>query len=178
MGYITTAYGVDIDQLIAVKGSNDQTIQDELAPRIKEAEGRDPFQSEDEPLTLMGALEQIIAGKIEPVPNGEHQYVYVMELLCQHMGEELDGQGHIRYMDDLDWEVAMDEFRTPFDLPYPGGFPNAFYLTTTEVAAEYKRFADEDTDDDDSEVVDAREEYVWWLKQCVDKGLGMVAFCY
>lgn len=180
MGYVTVAYGVDVQRLAAVKGSRDQQLLADMEKLLAEAERTAASSgfSDDGPLSLRAALERIVSDQVEAIPNGDHQYVYALELLCQHLGKPLDGQGHIRYLDDLGWPIAMDDCRPPFDLPEPLGFPGTCHLTAEEVKKEYERFQDADTEDEDSEVTEAREEYVWWLKQCADEGLGLVTFCY
>jgi hypothetical protein len=182
MGYTTIAYGVDIDKLAAVKGSRDQRLlaEMELLLAEEEQEAADSgFSDSLCPLSLRAALERILADEIEAMPNGNHQYVYAMELLCRHLGKALDDCGHVKYLEDLGWEVAMDDFRTPLDLPQTFGFPDTCYLTAEEVRKEYERFRDVDPDDDEHpDIAESREEYVGWLKQCVDEGLGLVTFCY
>jgi hypothetical protein len=176
MGYVTVAYGADIDRLAALKGSQDQRLLADMGKLVTEAEER---KADSEcPLSLRAALERILADQIEAMPNGDHQYIYATELLCRHLGKSLDGQGHIKYLDDLGWDIAMNDFRTPFGLPQPFGFPDARYLNAEEVRQEYGRFQDVDPEDDNSDVAEAREEYVWWLKQCADDGTGLVTFCY
>lgn len=176
MGYTTIAYGVDIDRLAAVKGSCDQGLLAKMDRAISEEEHR--IADPDCPLSLREALERIVTNQVKSVPNGDHQYVYAMELLCQHLGKALDGQGHIKYLDDLCWDVAMNDFRTPLDLPNPLGFPDARYLNAEETQREYEKFRDVDSECDDSDVTEGREEYVWWLKQCVDEGIGLVTLSY
>ena len=181
VGYVTVAYGVDIEKLGAVKGSCDERLLSEMESLVAEKERRAAEwpSSSVEPLSLRGALERVINDRIEPVPNGDHQYVYAMELLCRHLGTSLDGHGHITFLEDLEWDIAASSFRTPLGLPQPGALPDTCYLTVEQVKGEYERFRDVDPDDDERPyLAEAREEYVWWLKQCADESLGLVTFCY
>ncbi|MFZ5828850.1 MAG: hypothetical protein ACOY3P_02115, partial [Planctomycetota bacterium] len=57
-------------------------------------------------------------------------------------------------------------------------FPFASFLSAAEVRREYERFGDEDVECDEPGISEAREEYVWWLKQCADENLGLVVFTY
>jgi len=181
MGYTTVGYGVDIDRLAAVKGSRDQRLLAEMEGLVAEEERRAAEwpSSANCPLSLRGALERILEDRVEEVPDGDHQYVYAMQLLCQHLGKLLDGQGHIKFLDDLGWDIAMDDFRTPLGLPQPHALPDARYLTAEEVKSEYERFRDVDPEDEEHPyLAELREEYVWWLKQCADQGVGLITFSY
>ncbi len=175
MSYTTYGYGIDIDELKRIHGSGDHellaAVLDSSADRLKQF---------DEPmfaLNVRKALAEIVDGRIDEAEEAA-AYIYALEILCVFFGKVLDGQGHIGYLDDLDWELALPEFATPFELPSVLGFPDTTYLTAAEVKQEYERFADVDTETDDPDVTDARDEYVWWLQQCNDANLGLVTFSY
>lgn len=179
MGCATCGYGVDLEKLAAAKGSRDAA----LLAAVKEASAvqfRQDVQLGTISMSLEEALERLIAGDLsDESSDAAAQYLYALELLCNHLGERLDGQEHIKYLDDLGWETAAAELRLPLGLPAPDNFPAVSYLTADEVKADYERFKDEDTDDDDDPYVsEAREEFVWWLKQCADKNLALITFCY
>lgn len=182
MGCGTFGYGVAIEQLKAVRGCRDASLlsalEQKFADRLERAEDENTSLWTP-PFSLRMALGKIVNDEISDTsPDAAAQYIYAYELLCEHFGQRLDGDSHIEMLDDLGWETAALEFRTPLDLPDPLGFPSTSYLTREQVNEEYDQYQDVDTDEDDPVVADAREEFVWWLKQCADQGLGLVTFCY
>lgn len=175
MSYTTYGYAVDIDKLKQVYGSRDRELLDKILDF-----SRDRLEQSDGPmfaLNLRKALSDIIDATIDESEE-EAAYIYALEILCVYLGRVLDGQGHIGYLDDLCWDLSLPEFATPFELPPVLGFPGTSFLTAGEVEQELERFVDIDTESDDSEVTDARDEFVWWLQQCKDAGVGLVIFCY
>ena len=133
-------------------------------------------------ISVTEALEDLINGELRDTsPRNAFQYLYALELLCLHLGTKLDGGDHIGDVENVDWDTRLREVRIPFDLPPPSGFPSVSYLTPSEVKQEYERFDAEHSDSDDEvdrATADAREDFLWWLKQCGDHGLAIVTFCY
>ena len=173
MSSCTYGYGVDLTRLTAVQGSGDANLLSELV----ETAPTDPFAEPGEP-TICDGLQALIDGNLLDSYEGRAQQLYALELLCQRFGKQLDGQEHIGYLEDLGWETAAMEQRSPLDLPAADDFPMSGYLTADEVVEEYARLKDEEIEDEPPELADAREEFVWWLKQCADKGLALVTFTY
>jgi hypothetical protein len=131
-------------------------------------------------ISITDALVDIISGELrDSTFNSAFQYLYALELLCQHLGSILDGGDSIGHVENVAWNTKLLTPRTPFALPEPQDFPEVSYLTATEVADEYRRLdaeCEESIEPLENELEDAREDFLWWLKQCSDKGLGLVTF--
>jgi hypothetical protein len=182
MGCTTIGYGVDLRRVAAVRGSRDAALVVELEQKFADRLAHEQEMNANLyglPISLNEALLRIVMGDLaEQSQAVAAQYVYAYELLCEHFGRPLDGREHIEFLDDLRWDTAALVFRTPLDLPSAGPLPTTGYLTPDEVQSEYERFKSYNSDEDTAELADAREEFIWWLKQCADEGLGLVTFCY
>jgi hypothetical protein len=182
MGYTTVAYGVDLGRLAQVGGSRDVELladcEREFAYRLAIANHKNAELS-DLPIKLRNALHEIVTGTLTHYSDdGAAQYVYAYQLLCEHFGRPLDGREHIKFLEDLQWNTNVLKFRTPLALPETLPLPATGYLTPEEVRAEYDSFKDYDGEEDDAWLAEAREEFIWWLKQCADKGDSLVVFTY
>ncbi|MEX2316272.1 MAG: hypothetical protein WD669_03910 [Pirellulales bacterium] len=182
MGYTTVAYGVDLDRLAQVGGSRDvellADLERENADQLAIAEHKNAELS-DPSIKLRNALREIVTGILTHYSDdGAAQYVYAYQLLCEHFGRPLDGREHVKFLEDLEWETGALEFRTPLGLPKTWQLPFTSYLTPNEACAEYDCFKDYDGEEDDAWLAEAREESIWWLKQCADENESLVVFTY
>ena len=161
MGYSTLVYGVDIDRLRSTFGSQDDMFLDEIrrgAPSLREA------------------LSQILRGQITGGEGTEFQYGYAAELLCKHLGQRLDNDDLIEFVDDLEIPTGVLSSGPPLPIPTPLDFPMIGFLTADEVREEYDRLKDQDLSHDDEDIEAAREEFRSYLLQANDQGLGIVTF--
>ena len=184
MGYRTLAYAVDIDRIRSTFGSNDDALL-----RAIEQEFADEFPRNDEWFsreirrgapTLREALAQIVRGKItarEGIET-EFQYGYAAELLCRHLGRELDNDDLIEFVDDLEIPTGITTSGPPLPIPESGDFPAIGFLTADQVRQEFASLKDEDLSHDDDDIAAAREEFRAYLQQACALGRGVVMFAY
>src|SRR4029079_4918799 len=90
------------------------------------------------------ALRQIIAGKIKGPDWAGFQYGYVLELLCEHLGQILPNDDVIAFISDLEIPTALHESGPPIPIPTPRDFPSIGYLTAGQVREEYERLNAQD----------------------------------
>ena len=173
MSSVSTAYGVDLEKLTSLRGCKDAQLLAELEPKIQP----DPFDDPGDP-TVLDGLRALVNGDTLDSTIGRAQQLYGLEMLCEHVGKRLDGQGHVAYIDDLGLETALLTCEPPLDLPRADDFPSAAHLTAEQVRNEFARFADVETEGDDPEIEEGREELIGWLQQCADQGLALVVFQY
>jgi hypothetical protein len=187
MSYQTTGYSVDLDKLAAVKGCHDEAFLAEVlkncADRIKSHDEWSPAEPERGVVSIHKALQDIINAELDDLaPQTAFQYLYALEVLCLHLGTRLDGGGCIRDIEDVCWDTRLAELMPPpLGLPCPQDFPSVSYLTASQVKEECERFDDDDSEslyELGQETADAREDFLWWLKQCADRGLALMTFCY
>jgi hypothetical protein len=186
MGYRTVGYGVDMRRLEQVWScTNHGLLADVLAssePRIRSHNELLPGTPERDVISITDALEDIIKGELrDPSRRSAFQYLYALEILCSNLGKMLDGGEAIGGIENLSWETRLLEVRIPLGLPDPHDFPRVSYLTAAEVEEEYHRFGAGFNPSDepvDGEVEDAREDFLWRLKQCCDDEVGLVTFYY
>lgn len=171
MSSVSTAYGVDLEKLASVRGSKDARLLTELEQKIQP----DPFDATGDP-TVLDGLRALIEGDLLDSYVGRAKQLYALEMLCEHVGRRLDGQGHVAFIDDLGMETALLAYEPPLDLPRADDFPSVAYLTAEQVRDEYARFTAIDTEHEDPEIAEGREEFVGWLQQCADEGLALVVF--
>ncbi len=103
--------------------------------------------------------------------------LHALELICCHVGKRLDGDQHINFLDHLHWELESEELTSYFGLSPTNVFPDARIIKLAQAKKQLEQFQCS-TDHDEVFVVDAREEYLWWLKQCIDANVDLVTFCY
>jgi hypothetical protein len=182
MGYSTVGYGVDLDRLMRASGSRDETLLIEIQERFSEQLAHAQQMNANLyhlSVELPHSLRMLIEGDYSDSSHGAAvQRLYAYELLCKYFGRYLDGQEHINFLDDLRWETALTDFRTPLGLASTGEFPFTSYLTSAETKLEYERFESVGTETEDSWITEGREEFVWWLKQCADTSQALVVFTY
>jgi hypothetical protein len=172
----TYAYGVDLTKLGEYVGCGD-------AAKLAEVEGlvgTDELDRDfgfDTTVTHRQALRSLVLGEPMEHRSANALRLYALEHLCGVLGKKLDGEGHVGYPDDLDWETRILQRRVPLGLARPDDFPDTSHLTAEEVRDECERFAD-DTEHDDPSIEAGREEFAWWLEQCRREGLAMVTFQY
>ncbi len=97
------------------------------------------------------------------------------------MGSVLDGGDSIGHIENLDWDTRLLKVRIPLTLPEPQDFPEVSYLTAAEVKDEYQRLdatCEESSELLERDLEDAREDFLWWLKQCSDNDVALVTFYY
>lgn len=181
MSYSTITYGVDIDRLRAVFGSDDRALLDaieaEQAADLDENEAWFEDEIASGAPTLRQALEQIVAGAVTGPASAGFQYAYATEALCRRLGVRLeDTEDSLGFLDDLGFDFRLRTSRLPLPLPLPLDFPSVGYLNTAEVVEEHARFVAAGPGGD--RVSDARAELTERLKQASEQGLGLVAFTY
>jgi len=171
---MTYGVGVDIAKVRAAIGSNDESL---LAYEVAELVLPQESKIEGDSCTMKSALADLVAGKLERSSSAPHLYIYALEALCNHIGRRLDGDGHIKFLDDLEWLITYEPLAKFFKLSDPGTFPDARIIVLEQVQKQFVVY-ESDTEHDDVAITDAREEYIWWLKQCNDHQLDLVTFCY
>jgi hypothetical protein len=182
MGYGTNAYAVDVDRLRSAFGCGDQELLREIETKHAKSFRRRDETFEDKVRdgapTQGEALRQIIAGEIKGPDWAGFQYGYVLELLCEHLGRALDSDDLIAFISDLEIPTALNESGPPIPIPTPRDFPSIGYLTAEQVREEYEHLKDQDLSHEDEEIEEARGEFLSYLRQAREKGLGLVTFAY
>ena len=177
MSITTYAYGINLPTLTAAIGSHDATLVNKILESGVYRWARDDLRQNR--ISLRDALQMLINAEYSndsPVAVARRLYAY--ETLCEHLGRRLDGQEHVGYLDELGWDTLLMNQRTPIGLVASIDFPMSGYLTPEEVVREYDQYMDVEAEEDDLQIADAREEFVWWLKQCANKRLALVTFTY
>ena len=165
MGYIVTAFSVDLAELSAALGSKNQPLMldiietfedgfeqyDEMAANSADEEADQP------PLTMRDALTQMVMGE-KCAAEFAFLYGYAFEFLCRYFGESLpNGEWSAMPRGTL-WAEKVDQaledagvpadmlrvgrhmmFRgTPIAIPQPEDFPSIGYLKRDEVKAAHQ----------------------------------------
>ena len=172
MGYATYGIGVSISKIESVISSQDR----EFLSIAIEDEGLNAVV-DGQLYTIDSAFHDLVAGNLNRSLEASHLFVYAIEQLCLHFGQRLDGEGNIKYLDDLDWGLNATPLTSHFKLAPTNVFPDGQIL---ELAQVKKRFSllENDTEHEDGAVEDGREDYVWWLQQCIEANADLVTFCY
>jgi hypothetical protein len=172
MGVGTFAFAVDLDQLRAVFGSKDleliSSIESKYNKYIAEYEGH---FAEGEPW-IRDALKDIVAGKIQR-PERAMFYVWATELLCHHLGRELE-LGDVGWLDDLEIGTGLEDSGPPLPIPRHKDTPLLGFLTAEEVVEQYERLMNEDLSHEDDDVEEARETVLSWLREAADQRKALV----
>lgn len=185
MGYSHMFYGVDLDRLRAVPGSEDRTLYQKIAKDEDSLE-------EDE----RDALKRIIKGNCQHKEGTKHLYGYALKAICEEIGEMVGED--VYAIRDHPYKSQLIANGPPIDIPYDGtDFPEIGYLDQSELAAEY-RLATETKpkakrtlvgfllrrlsggaigrEMDAEDVAEDMEAYAATLKECMDKNVSLVSF--
>ena len=97
MARVYTFYGVDLDELRRIYGSNDWTLADQLIKaQADELQNVDDRFGNDGPRAET-ILREIIKGECCQPESAWRMYVDVLEILCDHIGDFIeDGVGSLR----------------------------------------------------------------------------------
>lgn len=157
MSYAHMTYGVDLGRLKALWGSKDEALLEEiLDAQADELDSNDEFfedmrdddedeEDEDEGGDEGGAfpdsrtaLREIVAGSIAEREGAEAVYGYVLKILCEHLGEFLDGD--IAEISQHPYESRMISNGSPLPIPIDhGDFPEVYHLPLEQIPEEIRR---------------------------------------
>jgi hypothetical protein len=143
MSYGHMFYGVDLDRLRAVYGSQDEKLLVEVLQAQAEAlENNDAFFETmgevGESPRSRDAVRAIFAGSI---PHGEAAapiYGYVLKILCEHLGKLIGDE--VAAVRDHPYRSRLLDSGPPLPIPYNGeDFPEIGYLSQADILAEIQR---------------------------------------
>ncbi|MBS0261489.1 MAG: hypothetical protein JSS02_05985 [Planctomycetes bacterium] len=181
MSYTLAAFAVDLGQLQAVFGSQDQSLlKSIMSEQAAEFVSNDRWFKEDlapgQP-SLREALEQIVTGQLHPVAGSGFQYGYATELLCRHLGIEIPTE-ELVFVSELEIDTKLLTSGPPLPTPPPDDFPEIGYLTAEQVAEEFVKFSHLGEIESGDDFTPARHEYVNLLDEAKQNHLGLVTFTY
>lgn len=173
MGYVTRGIGVSIAKVESFIGSQDATsliVMDDIDEGLH-------TMVDGQSYTIESALNDLCICNVSQTPSISHLYVYAIEQLCLHFGQQLDGVGHIQYLDDLEWQLHSTSMNSYFNLPSTNVFPDGQILALAQVKEMYSLVANQ-IEHESGDVENGREEYAWWLQQCIEANVDLITFCY
>ena len=174
MGYATTFFAVDLDELRRIVADHDMAV-------VRRVQAAQPDQFEhklnaDDP-PLGEALRQIVAGETTQAARYSHQYGYALKLLCEVDGEWLPDNDAIADLEPLELRSPLEEYRLPIDIPANKGFPIISFLDASEVRREAERLAALDLSyPEDEEIQEAREAYAACIEHAAEQGRAVISF--
>ncbi|PHS18437.1 MAG: hypothetical protein COA78_02090 [Blastopirellula sp.] len=142
MGYMHMFYGVDLDRVQALFGSNDEAfVEDFLKAQAEELEDNDAFFEDEieegDCPSSETALREIVAGKIlhEGSPA---MYGYVLKIICEHLGESI--MYDVYAVSDHPYKSQLASSGPPIAIPDdPADFPDIGHLSIKDIPAELQR---------------------------------------
>lgn len=214
MGYSHMFYGLDLDRLRSIHGSGDEEFVAEFLR--KRAEGsedndhsfEDEMEEEDESEDGAGpsvetAIREIVAGAYGQYEHAESEYGYLLEAICEHLGEPIGGD--VYAVRDHSYKSKLVASGPPIPIPYDkADFPEIGYLALADIPDEIKRIDaapkragrtpvrlailrfivrrltgwDICRPMDVEEAVEDMDAYRETLKEAIEKGLSVVSFRY
>jgi len=132
-------YGVDLDRLQNIYGSNDSAlIAAILQSQAEDLENNDGFFedqiAEDGFPSSEAALRQIVAGT--PRAQGaEAMYGYVLKIICEHLGEVIGAD--VYAVADHPYPAQLANSGPPIPIPYDNvDFPEIGFLSLSDIPKE------------------------------------------
>jgi hypothetical protein len=186
MSYCHMFYGVDLDRLRAIPGSNDMALYEAIIADEENSLGDDE----------QDALKRILAGNIKNEPHTEHLYGYALKAICNHIGEMVGEE--VAAIRDHPYSSKLVANGSPIDIPVnQSDFPEIGYLDRSELEAEHRLATTtapkakrtllgfllrkatggavgREMDADD--VAEDMEMYAETLQQCINKNCSLVSF--
>jgi hypothetical protein len=124
---------------------------------------------------LRSALEDLFEGQLRH-PERASFYAWATEILCDHLGERLEDDDQVGWLDDLELGTGLEDSGPPLPIPPHPDTPLIGYLTAQRVAAQYERLKDADLrHEDDESIAEAREIVRSWLRQATESGRSLVS---
>ncbi|WLD10314.1 DUF7691 family protein [Planctellipticum variicoloris] len=143
MSYCHMFYGVDLDRLKAVFGSRDKRFLANVLQAQSQAlrDNDDFFENIGAPGELPSsevALGAIVAGAISHGKAAAPVYGYVLKILCEHLGEMIDGD--VAAVRDHPYRSQLIASGPPLPIPCTGeDFPEIGHLSLADIPAEIQR---------------------------------------
>ncbi|MBD3674464.1 MAG: hypothetical protein HUJ26_13160 [Planctomycetaceae bacterium] len=185
MGYSHMFYGVDLEQLREIPGSDDRTLYQKISG------GEDSLETDER-----DALKRIIKGNCQHEEGTKHLYGYALKAICEEIGEMVGED--VYAVRDHPYKSKLIANGAPIDIPYDGSdFPEIGYLEQSELEAEYQLATETKPrakktfvgfllrrlsggaigrEMDAEDVAEDMEAYAATLKECMDKKLSLVSF--
>lgn len=197
MGYSHMIYGIDLERLRGLFGSNDEAfIAEILKSQAEEFEDNDAFfEDYDDCPNSETALREIIAGKIEH-KDSEAIYGYILKIICEHIGEFIGAD--IYAVSDHPYKSLLVHSGPPIPIPIDEcDFPEIGYIAHADIPKEIamieaaprkakKRLSNwilrkltkgmVGREMDDDEMGEEMDHYKGILKDAKKKGLSVVSF--
>jgi hypothetical protein len=181
MGYTTSFYAVDLDDLRSVIGTQDAALpaalKAEFADDIADSAAWHSDRIDDGAPTLDQALTQLLHGDALDAAHG-FQYGYALELLCRHFGARVDDDD-IGFVAQLGLQTSLNaDHRLPIALPKPEDFPSINYLTRVELPEELARLEAQTRQTRDKGLAEAQRGLLEILRAVIAGGQDLVTFTY
>ena len=142
MGYQHMFYGVNLDRLKSIYGSNDSNfVAEVLQSKAEELEDNDAFFedriAEGNFPNSEAALRDIVAGT--PKSNGaEAMYGYVLKMICEHLGGMIGSD--VYAIRDHPYASQLVASGPPIPIPFDDSdFPEIGFLALADIPAEIAR---------------------------------------
>lgn len=144
MSYSHMFYGVDLDRLKAIYGSNDDKFLTELlkvrAQEIKDNDDwfEDEIKDDGFPTTKQ-ALREIIAGSFGNYEFGEAMFGYGLQILCEHIGQRV-GADDVADVAAHPYASQLVASGPPVPIPHDEtDFPEIGFLSLAQIPEEINR---------------------------------------
>jgi hypothetical protein len=178
MGYSTTMYAVDLEDVVRAQGSKDGSLVAKIVKRyaadIEESNAWFEEELADGAPTLDEALRQIVDGAPLDADYG-FQYGYALELLCRHFGARVD-EDQIGFIEHLGLRTKLNDERPPIEIPEPDDFPKISHLKRDELGPEIASLEKQLAAP--GEQHDAQEKFIKQLRRAQDRAKAVVTFTY
>jgi hypothetical protein len=142
MGYMHMFYGLDLERLKALFGSNDQGfVAEVLSVRRQDFESNDDFfgvgTGEGGYPSSETALREMVGGTVTH-PHAEALYGYVLKIICEHLGRRIGED--VYAIRDHPYQSQLLHSGPPIRIPYDeSDFPEIGYLALADIPAEIAR---------------------------------------
>ena len=142
MGYHHMFYGLDLDKLKALFGSNDSNLTAEIL-RVRKRDVKDindQFEENQEDfLKCEHALREIVAGSFGQHEHAEAMYGYALQIICEHIGRRIGGDD-VATVEDHPYASQLVAAGPPISIPYnKEDFPEIGFLSLEQIPDEIKR---------------------------------------
>jgi hypothetical protein len=135
MGYWTSFYSVNLDDVKRVFGGRDRALQTEI-----ERASREEIRSSDRYFANLiragaPALGEAVAGLFNGSVSVKYsfQYWYACQLVCRHLGEILNDGDDVSFISALEFETPLANPRLFLPLGKPDDFPEVSFLSREEI---------------------------------------------
>lgn len=202
MGYILTAYAVNLHSVSSAINGGDQQLAMSIVQMFNDEFDQfdemaaDYCDDDEDALTMEDALTQMVMG--EPFDDDlGFMYGYALEFMCQYFGEGLTNEFWSAMPRATAWASTVDEglnamgvpenvFRVldhlmfrgaPVTIPEIDDLPTIGYLDSNEVRAAHAAISKATfAAIKDAEVIESIEEIQTWLQTCIDSGVDLICF--